>query len=149
MSVLLVWNFEALLDILHRVYFTPRFKWGGSSGSTVLSWGQWRQAAAAGAGEMLRKWWIWTKMNCFFKSINCNKSEENTKCVILDKWEQIDMDVESNKDNQVLCYQTTCNHFKVWDLRSSEMLRSVNWYLITDVLGQSIAHIFKRQACNR
>jgi hypothetical protein len=38
-----------------------------------------------GTGEMLRKWWIWTKMNCFFKSIHCNKSEENTKCVILDK----------------------------------------------------------------
>jgi hypothetical protein len=32
-----------------------------------------------------------------------------------------------------------------WDLRSSGMLRSTDWYLVTDVSGQPIGAIFKGQ----
>ena len=35
------------------------------------------------------------------------------------------------------------------DLRSSGMLRSVYWYLVTDVAGRPIDHIFKRQSSKR
>jgi len=35
------------------------------------------------------------------------------------------------------------------DLRSSGTLRSVDWKLLTDVLGQPIGHIFKDQAKDR
>jgi hypothetical protein len=36
-----------------------------------------------------------------------------------------------------------------WALCSSGMLHSINWYLLTDVLGQPISPIFKGQAIHR
>jgi hypothetical protein len=69
------------------LYFPPHFKRDSCYGSTAFSRGQWRQAAG-GAGEMLRIWWIWTKMNCFITSLHFNKSEilneAKTNTVVLD-----------------------------------------------------------------
>jgi hypothetical protein len=72
------------------VYFPPHFKWDSCFGSTAFSCGLWRQAAG-GAGEMLRIWWIWTKINWFITSLRftCNKSEildEHTNTAVLDSW---------------------------------------------------------------
>jgi hypothetical protein len=38
------------------------------------------------------------------------------------------------------------NYKYKWDLRSSGMLRSIDWYLVTDVSGQPIGPIFRGQA---